>query len=317
MSERKQAAGAAMLDCLVIGGGPAGLTAGLYLARFQRKFLVVDAGAPRAAAIPTSHNLPAFPDGLTGPDLIARQRETLLRYGPDSLLDGRVEALTRADCGFSARIAAPGRSFEIAARRVLLATGAQDVELDLPDQKDAVRRGLVRYCPICDGFEARDKKIGVIGFGARGLNEALFIARAYGADVTLLTLGRALDLTPDQQARCDRLGVKLARAPVRSLQVEGDHIAALHFGPEGEMRFDTLYSALGLTPRGQLGLALGAAHDDCGALTVDPRQQTSVPGLYAAGGVVEGLDQIVVAMGQAAVAATHIHNHCEETVDRV
>ena len=297
-----------MLDCLVIGGGPAGLDSRTLLARFRRRFLVVDAGAPRAAAIPTSHNMPAFPEGVTGPDLLERQRAALLRYGPDGFSRGRVEALAREGQAFVARVA--GR--DLHARRVLLATGAQDVEIGLPDQKDAVRRGLVRYCPICDGFEAREKRIGVIGFGARGLGEAMFMARTYGADVSVLTLGRALELAGDDEARAKKLGVRIVRAPVEVLRVEGDRIAAIQFGGCGEMVFDAIYSALGLEPRAELGLALGADHDECGALVVDKRQQTSVRGLYAAGGVVEGLDQVVVAMGQAAAAATHIHNHCDK-----
>jgi thioredoxin reductase (NADPH) len=84
-----------------------------------------------------------------------------------------------------------------------------------------------------------------------------------------------------------------------------------------EASFDTVYSALGLNPRSDLARILGAKTDGCGALVVDAHQRTSVPGIYAAGGVVEGLDQIVVAMGHAAVAATHIHNHCDSTFDEL
>ncbi len=70
------------------------------------------------------------------------------------------------------------------ARRLILSTGAKDVEIDWPDVRDAVRRGLVRYCPICDGYEAQERRIAIIGDGARGLAEAIFIARTYGSDVT-------------------------------------------------------------------------------------------------------------------------------------
>ena len=89
---------------------------------------------------------------------------------------------------------AAGGSRTIRARRVLLATGAVDVEPDLPDLPDAIRRGLVRYCPICDGYESRGRRIAVIGHGERGLGEALFIARTYSDDVTLLTLGCPMEL---------------------------------------------------------------------------------------------------------------------------
>ena len=156
------------LDCLIVGGGPAGLTAALYLARFERHSLVVDAGEPRASWIPTSHNVPVFAEGISGRDLLARQREHVRRYGVP-VLPGTVTEIGKGPDGFVTRIDADGGTREVKARRVLLATGAIDVEPDLPDLPNAVRRGLVRYCPICDGFESRGKRIAVIGFGDRGL----------------------------------------------------------------------------------------------------------------------------------------------------
>jgi thioredoxin reductase (NADPH) len=301
---------AATLDCLIIGGGPAGLTAAVYLARFRRRLLVVDSGAPRAAWIPTSHNIPFFAEGIAGPEILRRERETAERYGV-RIEAGTVARLERGRDGFIAAMkAAGGGSRTIRARRVLLATGAVDVEPDLPDLPDAVRRGLVRYCPICDGYESRGQRIAVIGHGERGLGEALFIARTYSDDVTLLTLGRPMALDEAQRAALAEHRVKVMEQPVEGLEIREGRIAALRGGGR-EHRFDLLYSALGLHYRSELGVALGAEHDERGALCVDEHSQTTVKGLYAAGDIVRGLDQIVVAMAHAATAATHIHNRCE------
>ncbi|AWM86528.1 NAD(P)/FAD-dependent oxidoreductase [Microvirga sp. 17 mud 1-3] len=298
-----------LLDCLIVGGGPAGLTAALYLARLRRNFVLIDSGAQRAAWIPKSHNIPVFASGISGPDLLARQRDTLAQYGVAPTI-GTVSGLRRQPDRFVAVTEGEGGSRQISARYVLLATGGVDIEPDLPDLPNAIQRGLVRYCPICDGYESRDRRIAVIGYGDRGLGEAIFIARTYSRDVTLLTLGQPLEKPLRRQGELDALGVKVVEAPVERLDLEGDRIAALHAGGK-ELHFDVLYSALGLKYRSDLALSLDAEHDPSGGLIVDGHCQTSVKGLYAAGDIVRGLDQIVVAMGHAAMAAIHIHNRCE------
>lgn len=299
------------IDCLIVGGGPAGLTAALYLARFERRFLVVDAGDSRASWIPTSHNIPVFADGISGQEILLRQREHLARYGSE-VTHGTVTTLRRVEGGFAASVEeAGGISREVRARRVLLATGADDVEPDLPNLPDAVRRGLVRYCPICDGYEARGKRIAVIGHGDRGLGEAVFVARTYSRDVTLLTLGQGMHLDAGERERVEKHGIKVVHEPVTGLDVEDARITRLRTASGDEHRFEVLYSALGLKLRSELALELGAEHDETGALLVDEHNRTTVPGLYAAGGVVRGLDQVVVAMGHGAMAATDIHNRCE------
>ncbi|MBL6080294.1 NAD(P)/FAD-dependent oxidoreductase [Belnapia sp. T18] len=298
------------LDALIIGGGPAGLTAALYLARFGRRVLVADAGEPRAAWIPASHNIPFFGEGIAGPDILARQRDHLARYDIRPVA-ARVTGLRREAGGFAAVLeAADGAGRTLGASRVLLATGAVDVEPDLPDLPDAVRRGLVRYCPICDGHESRGRRIAVISRGAHGLGEAAFIARTYSSDVTLLTLGQPLALDAAQREVVERNRIQVIEQPVTGLEIRDGRIAALR-GGGAEHRFEVLYSALGLHYRSELALGLGAAADDSGALVVDGHAQTTVRGLYAAGDIVRGLDQIVVGMGHAAVAAAHIHNRCE------
>ncbi|WP_245513417.1 NAD(P)/FAD-dependent oxidoreductase [Enterovirga rhinocerotis] len=298
------------LDCFIIGGGPAGLTAALYLARFRRRFLLVDSGRSRAEWIPTSHNIPMFAHGIGGREILDRQRAQLAPYGVAPLV-GTVTSIEKRSRDFVAEIRlADGTVCRVEARRVLLASGSLDTEPDFPNLPDAVRRGLVRYCPICDGNEAAGRRIAVIGHGDRGMGEAIFVARTYSRDVTLLTLDQPLMPNSEQQSRLDEHGIAVVRDPVTALEVEGGRIATLLLGGE-EQRFEVLYSALGLTRRSDLALALGAEHDGSGALVTDEHGQTTVPGLYAAGGVVRGLDQVVVAMGQAAIAATSIHNRCE------
>jgi thioredoxin reductase (NADPH) len=271
----------------------------------------VDAGAPRAAWIPASHNIPFFAQGISGPEILARARENAAHYGVRPL-SARVTELRKQPDGFLARLEGHAEgSGELRARRVILATGAEDAEPELPDLPDAVRRGLVRYCPICDGYESRDRKIAVIGHGAHGLGEAAFIARSYSDDVTLLTLGQPLVLDAGQRALAEQHHLRLIEEPIAGLDIRDGRIAALRTGTGAELRFDLLYSALGLKYRTELAQALGARHDPDGALLVDAHCRTSVKGLYAAGDIVRGLDQIVVGMSHAALAATHIHNHCE------
>lgn len=290
------------MDCLVIGAGPAGLTAAIYLARFRRDFRVVDAGASRAALIPLSHNHPGFPDGIPGPELLARMRAQAERYSA-SIVSGRVARIEKIGDGFLATVA--GESLR--ARTVLLATGAVDIEPELPGLTDAIRRGLIRHCPICDAYEVIDQKVALIGYGKCRLREALLL-RAYTADLTLLTLGRQLELSAEEDALLREAGVRVIKEPVAAVAVEGGRIATWRMQSGIEHRFNTLYTALGFHLRSELARDLGAEMDEDGALIVDDHQRSSVPGLYAAGDVVRGLAQISVAMGQAAIAATDINN---------
>jgi len=290
---------AAEPEVLIIGAGPAGLTAATYLARFRRRVLVADGGAPRACWIPLSHNMPGFPQGITGDAILKRMTDQALEYGA-VIEPGRVEALTRIDEGFAVRL--NGR--EVRVRAVLLATGVVDHHPDLPGVERAIERALVRICPICDGYEAIDKAVAVIGGDDKGVREAAFL-RTYSDRVTLIHVGPADALTGE--AELERLGVELIRAPIDNVELEGDRVTALGWG--GSFRvFDLVYSALGTAPAADLAKGLGARLGEDGRLVVDPHQATSIAGLYAAGDVVRGLNQIAVAGAEAAVAATAIHN---------
>jgi thioredoxin reductase (NADPH) len=290
------------VECLVIGGGPAGLAAAVYLARFRRDVTVVDAGASRASWIPVSHNIVGFPHGLSGNDLLVRLREQASEYGAN-LVSGEVTALERdGDGGFS--VTYGGRT--VTADRVLLATGGLDVEPELPGLRDAVARGLVRYCPICDAYEVREKKVALIAFGKCRVKEALLLRR-YTDHLSVLTLGQDLDISDEERRTLTDAGIAVLNTPVTSLRMEGETIAAWHMEDGTRHCFDTIYSALGTRIRSGLATDLGAKADGDGALIVDRHQQTSIAGLYAAGDVVAGLSQISVASGHAAIAATHLN----------
>lgn len=291
-------------EVLIVGAGPAGLTAATYLARFRRRVLVADGGAPRACWIPVSHNMPGFPSGITGDAILRRMTEQAEEYGA-VIEPGRVEALARGPAGFTARL--NGRN--VLVRAVLIATGVVDHHPDLPGVERAIERALVRICPICDGYEAIGKAVAVIGDDDKGVREAAFL-RTYSDRVTLIHIGPAAALTANGEL--ERLGIELIRAPIDNVRLEGDRVTALSWG--GAFRaFDLVYSALGTSPNAALAESLGARIGEDGRLFVDAHQATSVPGLYAAGDVVRGLNQIAVAGAEAAVAATAIHNALRES----
>lgn len=290
-------------EVLIIGAGPAGLTAATYLGRFLRRVLVADAGEPRACWIPVSHNMPGFPAGITGAAILSRLRDQAEEYGA-VIEAGTVESLRVVEGGFVARL--NGRDVRV--RAVLLATGVADHHPDLPGVEDAVRRSLVRICPICDGYEATGKAVAVIGDDDKGVREAAFL-RTYSDRVTLIHVGPPEALA--DRAALERLGVALVETRIEQVDLEDDRVTALSYGGQ-RTAFDMVYSALGTSPNASLAEALGAQTGEDGRLVVDPHQQTTVAALYAAGDVVRGLNQIAVASAEAAVAATDIHNRLRQ-----
>jgi thioredoxin reductase (NADPH) len=288
------------LDCLVIGGGPAGLTAAIYLARYRRNVMVIDSRESRAALIPETHNYPGFAAGVSGKKLLELLTAQAKTYGVKILYD-RAENLRKSDAGFEA--ASTGG--KLSAKRVVLATGLVDHTPDVPGLRPAIAQGVIRYCPICDGFEASDLRIGVLGPANVACNKALFL-RTYSKTVTLL----AADDKPAPPEVCRELADAAVRLPsgyAVGFERQGREITAIMSDGSRES-FDVIYPVLGCDVRSELAAALGARHTDIGCIEVDAHQRSSVNGLYAAGDVVSDLHQIAVGTGHAAVAATHIHH---------
>lgn len=291
-------------ECIVVGAGPAGLSAALYLARFRRRILVLHDGRSRALRIPRTRNAPGFPDGVTGPDLVTRMRTHCTGYGAE-VREAEVSDATRTPTGF-ALTAADGRRFH--ARAVVLATGVHMNEIALPRavHEAAIAAGVLRYCPICDGIEHADTRICVLGSDRHGAAEALFL-RQFSDDVTLIPCHHA-GLDGDAHAILSRRGVRVLATPVVRYAPSDTRFDIHVEGRTDPHRFDVVYPALGAHQRTELAAMLGVGIDANGCTDARSPFGTEVPGVFCAGDIVEGLDQISVAMGHGAIAATRAHN---------
>jgi thioredoxin reductase (NADPH) len=169
----------------------------------------------------------------------------------------------------------------------------------------AVATSRIRYCPICDGYEVTGRRIAVLGTGGRGLREAEFL-RSYTAQVTLVAPDGPHDLTRCERDHLDAVGVALLDGPAREFALVDTGLA--FNTAAGRHVFESAYPALGSHIHSDLARDLGADCTEDGCILVDSHQRTSIPGLYAAGDVVAGLDQMSTAFGHASIAATTIRN---------
>ncbi len=293
-----------LLDCVVIGGGPAGLTAAIYLARYRRKVVVYDTLNSRAEKIPLSHNYPGFPSGISGKDLLTRLRQQLSAY-PIPILEEKVESIEKDEDRFILKTC---RNL-IHTRYVILCTGVIDIEPVVGDIRDGIQKGLIRHCPVCDAYEVIDKKIAVIGQGKAGLGEALFL-RQYTSDVTLMTLGQKSIWTKGDLKKIHDANITVIDENLNAIELTSE-IIKITFPNQRTFCFDSLYSALGCINNNKLAHDLNVKLKE-GCIAVNPKQETSIKGMFAAGDIVSGLNQICVATGQAAIAAMTVHNRCRE-----
>lgn len=297
-------------DCLVVGAGPAGLSAALYLARFHRRVLVLHDGTSRALRIPRTHNVPGFPAGVAGPELIERMTAHACEYGAQ-VRRAEVVSAARTDAGFELATR-DGERFEAPA--LILATGLFLNQIALPQEahEAAIRAGILRYCPICDGHEHSGQRIGVVGCDGQGAGEAMFL-RTYSSDVTLIPRAYA-ELAELDRAELAKAGVRVVERSVAHFE-PGETEMRVHLqggglqDGEAPLVFDVVYPALGCRQRTELAQALGLPVDEVGAVDSRAPYGTTVAGLYCVGDIVDGLDQISVAIGHGAIAATRAHNY--------
>jgi len=291
-----------VLDSLVIGAGPAGLTSGIYLGRYLRTFLVVDGGNPRASWIPTSRNFPAWPDGIHGWQLLKLLREQAVEWGT-KIESGRATNARKRDGIFYVDL--NGRT--ISTRTLLIATGIQNLVPSCISESVRIlgtASRVIRFCPICDPPEM-NSKIAVIGSSNHGAREALFMS-TYTNDITIIP-AVSEELSISDKEMLNDSGIKFIENPIESVRINGDSITVYCSGNYSAV-FKSIYPSLGSKIFNELLLDLGVDLDDAGLAIVNDHCMTSVDGLYAAGDITVGLDQIDIACGQASIATTDIHN---------
>ncbi|MGZ4533634.1 MAG: NAD(P)/FAD-dependent oxidoreductase [Mycobacteriaceae bacterium] len=282
-------------DVVIIGGGAAGLSAGLVLSRARRKVLVVDSGAPRNA--PAAH-MQGFlsRDGLPPTDLLAFGRDEVTGYGGEIVLDAVTELQASDVDGFDVALS-DGRT--VTARRLLVTTGLRDELPDIAGLRDRWARDVL-HCPYCHGWEVRGQRLGVIGDGSPESVQYAHIVRQWSDDVVVVVPPRTL--TGEQRTQLGARAIGVVEGQPSRVLVEHDRLIGVELDDDRVVLRDALFVPPRFVPNNDLLINLGCAHEE-GWVTKDATGRTSVPGVWVAGNVANPRAQVITAAGEGSAAA--------------
>ncbi|HEX8362708.1 MAG TPA: NAD(P)/FAD-dependent oxidoreductase [Longimicrobium sp.] len=287
-------------DAVVVGGGPAGLSAALTLGRGRWRVAVIDAGEPRNAPAAAAHNL-FTRDGTPPLELLAIAREQLRPYDTVELRAGRAVDARDADGGFHVQLE---DGSTLAARRVVLATGVVDILPDIPGFRQLWGKSVF-HCPFCHGWEVRDQPLALLGRGSTAMELSRLLTR-WSGDLVLLSDGPA-ELSGDERAELEALGVGLREERVLRLEPDGHGLAAVLDGG-GRLVRGALYARPPQRQSSDLAGRLGCALTDLGLVQIDAMGATTVPGVFAGGDLVTRMQQVAIAASGGLVAAQGVHH---------
>lgn len=291
-------------ECVIIGGGAAGLSAALVLGRARRRTLLIDAGGQSNRAAHGIGGLLGF-DGVPPADLYAHGRRELERYPSVEVCDGEVLAGAAGGDGITLDLADGAGEHT---RRLLLATGMRYDYPDIPGLAPLWGRSVF-HCPFCHGWEVRDRPLAVLAQGERGVHMATLL-RGWSDDVVLLTGGPA-GLSDNDRARLDVAGIPVDERTVRELDSAAGELHAVVFDDGARLPRGALLVAAELRQRSGLAAQLGVKLVATGpvspeAVDVDPLYRTSVPGVFAAGDLCAQMPQIAAAVAAGSAAAVSV-----------
>ena len=288
-------------DVVVVGGGPAGLCASLWLARYLHRVVLVDSGDPRNWETRGINGYLGH-QGIRSPELRALGREECLKYGVD-FVEGLVDqAIDEPGELFAVQLRG---GMTIKGRRILLAIGIKDVWPDIPGLERCYGE-TVHVCPDCDGYETKDKKTVVVGKGRKAVGMALALT-TWTRQIVICTNGEKAELSQALLDKIKALNIPVLEEPIKSVSGKSGEIAGIEL--EGGMSLDCerLYFAIGQYPADDLGAQLGCERDELGRLVIDDRNHTSVKNVYAAGDIAPGPQMAINAAASGAIASIAIH----------
>jgi thioredoxin reductase len=286
-------------DVAIIGGGAAGLSAALVLARARRRVRVLDGGAPRNAPAAHMHGFLSR-DGLPPAQLLTTARDEVASYG------GEIDRATVVEVGSDQRTGfwlILGNGERVSARRVLVATGLRDELPDIPGLRDRWARDVL-HCPYCHGFEVRDRPLGVLGGSDEAVRYAQ-IVRQWSDD--LVFFAQQHRLTDEQRAHLAAREIGVVEGPVRRLVIDDDRLTGVEMTDGRIIARAALFVPPRFLPNDHLLLSLGCQRDQSGWVPTDRTGYTGVPGLWAAGNVVNPRAQVITAAGEGSAAAIAIN----------
>ena len=289
-------------DVAVVGGGPAGLSAALWLARYLHDVVVIDSGDPRSWETRGINGFLAA-HSIRSPELRARGRADAEKFGA-RLVDDAVETAKKLndDC-FRLRL----KTGEVIdARRLLLAIGIKDVWPAIPGLADCYGE-TVHVCPDCDGYETRDQKTVVIGSGRKAVGMALALT-TWTDKIVICTNGETAGMEQELLSKMKKLNIPVLEQAVTCVKSKDGEINCLELANGMSLDCERLYFAIGQFPADDIGAELGCKRNEMGQIVVDDENHTSVKYVYAAGDIVPGAQLAIVAAANGAVAAVAIHH---------
>jgi len=288
-------------DVAIVGGGPAGLTAALWLARYLHSVVLIDSGDPRNWE---TRGINGFlgSQGIRSPDLRKRGRADAEKFGA-VLIDGNVTSVKNTNGERFTLNLTDHRVFE--ARRMLLAIGIKDVWPDIPGLSDCYGE-TVHVCPDCDGYETLNCKTVVVGSGRKAVGMALAIAN-WTNEIVICTNGEPANIQAAHLKKLEALNIPVLESKITRISSKGGQITCMDIEDGMQLDCDRLYFAIGQYPADDLGAQLKCERDESGLIKVDDRNRTSVLNVFAAGDIAPGPQLAISAASEGAIASIAIH----------